>query len=83
MNYWAILRSFLDRFNVRTKMVALAVVAFVIGTFFGGHGSESSNGRYVPWGSNGSAMLDTRTGQLWAIDPEQHHFQRQASLPYF
>ena len=83
MNYWAILKGFLDRFSVRTKMIALAVLAFVIGTFFGGHGSESSNGRYVPWGNGGTAMLDTRTGQLWTLDPDSHRFQRMASLPYF
>ncbi len=83
MNYWAILKGFLDRFSVRTKMIALAVLAFVIGTFFGGHGSESSNGRYVPWGNGGSAMLDTRTGQLWSVDPDAHSFHKMASLPYF
>ena len=83
MNYWAILKSFLDRLSVRTKMIALAVIAFVIGTFFGGHGTENGNGRYVPWGQAGTALLDTRTGQLWTLDPESHRFQRFASLPYF
>ena len=68
MNYWAILKGFLDRLSVRTKMIGLAIIAFVIGTFFGGHGSESNNGRYVPWGNSGTAMLDTRTGQLWTLD---------------
>ena len=83
MNYWAILKGFLDRFSVRTKMIALAVVAFVIGTFFGGHGGDTGNGRYVPWGNSGTAMLDTKTGQLWALDAESHRFQRLAALPYF
>ena len=83
MNYWAIIKGFLDRLSVRTKMIVLAVIAFVIGTFFGGHGAESSNGRYVPWGSNGTAMLDTRSGQLWVLDSDSHKFQRMASLPYF
>ena len=83
MNYWAILKGFLDRLSVRTKMIGLAVIAFVIGTFFGGHGAESSNGRYVPWGNSGTAMLDTRTGQLWTLNGDANGFKKQASLPYF
>ena len=83
MNYWAILKNFLDRLSVRTKMIGLAVIAFFIGTFWGGHGSENSNGRYVPWGNSGTAMMDTRTGKLYLLDSDSHSFRQAAALPFF
>ena len=81
MNF-GILKAFLDRLSVRTKLIGVAVIAFLIGTFFGGHGSGESNGRYVPWGTGGS-LLDTRTGKTYMLDPDTHTFRHGPSLPYF
>ena len=46
----SILKAFFDRLSVRTKLIGMAVIAFLIGTFFGGRGTSEVNGRYVPWG---------------------------------
>ena len=78
----SILRAFFDRLSVRTKLIGMAVIAFLIGTFFGGHGTSESNGRYVPWGSGGS-LLDTRTGKTYMFDPDKQSFRSGPSLPYW
>jgi hypothetical protein len=71
----------LGKISQRTKLIGVAIIAFLLGLMFAGRGGDSANGRYVPWGSEG--LLDTRTGQIWVVDPESHHFKRWASLPYF
>lgn len=78
----SILKAFVDRLSVRTKLIGVAIVAFLIGTFFGGHGSGESNGRYVPWGTNGS-LLDTRTGKTYMLDADAQTFKHGPALPYF
>jgi hypothetical protein len=76
-----VVQQLLGRISGRTKLIIVGVVAFILGLMFPGHGGDTANGRYVPWGGDG--LLDTRTGQLWVVDPETHHFKRLASLPYF
>ena len=78
----SILKAFLDRLSVRTKLIAVAIIAFLIGTYFGGRGTSESNGRYVPWGSGGS-LLDTRTGKTYVLDNDTHAFKHGPSLPYW
>ena len=78
----SILKAFFDRLSVRTKLIGMAVIAFLIGTFFGGHGSTESNGRYVPW-STGGSLLDTRTGKTYVLDPDTQRFKSGPSLPYW
>ena len=72
------------RLGERTKLIAVAVVAFIIGTFFGGRGTTATaNGRYVPWnsGSGEPALLDTQTGQIWRVNESSHRFEKWAALP--
>ena len=76
-----VVQQLLGRISQRTKLIAVGVIAFLLGLMFAGHGGDNGNGRYVPWGGDG--LLDTRTGQIWQIDPESHRFRRWASLPYF
>lgn len=80
MNY-GMLTQMLGRLSERTKLIAVGVIAFLLGTLLTGHSSETSNGRYVPWSASG--LLDTRTGQLWALNPSTKRFERVASIPYF
>jgi len=75
-----VVRQLLGRVSERTKLIVVGVIAFLLGLMLSGHGGDSANGRYVPWGSSG--LLDTRTGQIWMEDGNQH-FKRWASLPYF
>jgi hypothetical protein len=72
------------RLGERTKLIVVGVVAFIVGTFFGGHGTTASpNGRYVPWGNVAGepALLDTQTGQIWVVDDGSHKFRKWAALP--
>jgi hypothetical protein len=71
----------LGRISQRTRLIGVGVIAFLLGLMLAGRSGDSANGRYVPWGSEG--LLDTRTGQIWVVDPESHRFKRWASLPYF
>ncbi len=73
------------RLGERTRLIVVAVVAVVAGTFFGGHGAAATaNGRYVPWGnvSGEPALLDTQTGQIWVVNESTHKFTKWASLPW-
>ncbi len=70
----------LGRISNRTKLIAVGIVAFLLGLMLAGRGAESVNGRYVPWGEN--YLLDTRSGDVWVIDAN-HRFKKYASLPYF
>ncbi len=78
----SILKAFLDRLSVRTKLIGTAVIAFLIGTYFGGRGTSEVNGRYVPWGTGGS-LLDTRSGKTYVLDNDTHSFKHGPSLPYW
>lgn len=75
------LQQMLGRVSERTKLIVVAVIAFLLGTLLTGHSNESANGRYVPW--NEAGLLDTRTGQLWKLNPGAQRFERVASIPYF
>ena len=81
----ATLTQMLGRLSTRTKLIAVAVMAFLVGTFFSGHSSESGNGRYLPWspGAGQVGLLDTRTGQVWVMNSGARRFERYASIPYF
>ncbi len=73
------------RLGERTRLIIVAVVAFIIGTFFGGRSATpSANGRYVTWGNVAGepALLDTQTGQIWVVDEGSHKFRKWASLPW-
>lgn len=78
----SLLKAFLDRLSVRTKLIGTAVIAFLIGTYFGGRGTSEVNGRYLPWGSSGS-LLDTRSGKTYVLDNDTHTFKHGPSLPYW
>ena len=73
-------RQFYDRIPERTRIVLIAVLAFGIGTLFGGSGG--GNGRYVPAGASGLVILDTKTGTIWAEGPGGT-YTRLASFSYF
>jgi len=66
----------------RTKTVIIAVLAFGIGTLFGGSGG--GNGRYIPVGGTGTIIMDTKTGTAWKTDSEHPGaYTRLASFSYF
>ncbi len=77
MNF-AMLKAFVDRLGVRTKLIGVAVIAFCIGMFFGGRGPGEANGRYVPWGDH---LLDTRSGQIYIYDRDSGRIKRGPALP--
>lgn len=64
MNF-GLIKAFIDRLSVRTKLIAVGLICFLFGTFWGSHGNVETNGHFVPWGEN---ILDTRTGQVWVLD---------------
>jgi len=59
-------RELLARIPERTKIVLIAVLAFCIGTLFGGSGG--GNGRYMPVGGSGNIIMDTKTGATYVVD---------------
>lgn len=80
----SLLKAFLDRLSVRTKLIGVAVIAFLIGTFFGGRGGSEGTGRYVPFGNSSTmATLDTRTGQIWIVEGDGKIYQRGPKIPYW
>lgn len=83
MNF-SLLKAFYDRLSVRTKMIGVAVIAFVLGTFFGGRGGTEGAGRYVPYSNNNTlATLDTRNGQIWIVDNDGHNYRKGPKIPYW
>ena len=75
-------RQLLAQIPVRTKMIVIAVLAFGIGSMFGGSGG--TNGRFIPVGGTGSIIMDTRTGATWTADPTHPGtYTRLASFSYF
>ncbi len=80
----SLVKGLWDRLGARTKLIGVAVVAFFLGMFWGGHRPTGGEyGRYVAIGADGHLLLDTRTGDIWVLDPDTHKFKRQASIPYF
>ena len=76
-----IFRRFFGQIPQRTRIIIIAVLAFGIGTLFAGSGG---NGRFTSLGTSGSAILDTKTGTTWRIDPEHPGtYTRMASFSYF
>jgi hypothetical protein len=78
----AIFRQFLAQIPDRTKTILIAVLAFGIGTLFGGSGG--GNGRYIPVGGSGVLIMDTKTGTMWKTDSDHPGaYTRLASFSYF
>ena len=68
------------RLGERTKLVGIGVLAFILGTFWGGrHTVANETGRYTAVGPDGRVLLDTRTGEVWMFDNEGHTFKRQGA----
>ncbi len=68
------------RVGERTKLIGVAVLAFILGTLWGGHRTVSNeNGRYVAVGTEGRVLLDTRTGEVWVFNNDDHTFKRQGA----
>ena len=68
------------RVSERTKLIGAAVLAFLLGTLWGGHRQTAGdNGRYTAVGTDGHVLLDTRTGEVWVFDGEKHAFRRQGA----
>jgi photosystem II stability/assembly factor-like uncharacterized protein len=75
-------RQFFSQIPERTKTVIIAVLAFGVGTLFGGAGG--GNGRYIPVGGSGSIIMDTKTGTTWKGDADHPGtYARLASFSYF
>jgi len=75
-------RQFLAQIPDRTKTILIAVLAFAIGTLFGGSGG--GNGRYIPVGGTGAIIMDTKTGAIWKTDSDHPGaYTRLASFSYF
>ena len=82
----SLLTAFINRLSTRTKLISVAVIAFLIGTFFGGRGGNEGTGRYVPFGNaNKLATLDTRNGQIWIVegDAENTVYRKGPKIPYW
>ena len=68
------------RLGERTKLVSVGVLAFVLGTFWGGrHTVANESGRYTAVGTDGHVLLDTRTGEVWVFNETDHTFKRQGA----
>ena len=76
----SLVKGLWGRLGERTKLIGVAVLAFVLGTFWGGHGTVSNeNGRYLAVGVDGRIVQDTRTGEVWVFDGDSHTFRRQGA----
>lgn len=83
MNF-SMIRGLVGNLSERTKLIAVAVIAFLLGIFFGGGSKITSNGRFVPLSSgqgDTTAILDTSNGQSWIIDPNDPHHYRKGAIP--
>ncbi len=80
----SMVRGILGSLSERTKLIAVAIVAFLIGMFFGGGSKVSINGRFVPLNDGHGetmAILDTSNGQSWVVDPsDPHRYRKGATL---
>jgi hypothetical protein len=76
------LRQFYAQLAPGTKTILIALLAFGLGTFFGGSGA--ANGRYLPVGGSGTMIIDTRTGTTWTTDTSRPGtYRRLNSFSYF
>jgi len=57
--------SISSRMSERTKLIAVAVVAFWLGGLLKG---GSSIGRYQPCGNSPNYVLDTAKGTVWVLE---------------
>ncbi len=65
------------RVGERTKLIGVGVLAFVLGTLWGGHRTVSNeNGRFVAIGTDGLTLLDTRTGEVWVRISDSQGYKR-------
>ena len=80
----SMIRGIIGNLSERTKLIAVALIAFFVGMFFGGGSKVTSSGRFVPLPDGHGetmAILDTSNGQSWVIDPsDPHHYRKGASL---
>ncbi len=68
------------RVGERTKLIGVGLVAFILGTLWGGrHTVSGDNGRYLAVGVEGRIVQDTRTGEVWVFDNDSHAFKRQGA----
>ena len=80
----SLLTAFINRLSTRTKLISVAIIAFLIGTYFGGRGGNDGTGRYVPFSnSNSLATLDTRSGQIWIVDNDGKEYRKGPKIPYW
>ena len=80
----SLLTAFINRLSTRTKLISVAVIAFLIGTFFGGRGGSDGTGRYVPFSnSNKLVTLDTRNGQIWIAEDDGSNYRKGPKIPYW
>ena len=83
MNF-SLLKAFYDRLSPRTKMIGAAILAFLVGTLFGGHGTSEGTGRYQAYiGGGVVATLDTHTGQLYILDGDGKTYHRGPKVSFF
>ncbi|HEX4084321.1 MAG TPA: hypothetical protein VHY22_05380 [Chthoniobacteraceae bacterium] len=73
-----ILRQILSRMSERTKIIAVALIAFAAGSLIKGSGDT---GRFIPFGASGTTILDSKTGTAWTI--ESAGYKRLASFSYW
>ena len=70
-------RGLWARLGERTKLVGVGLLAFVLGTLWGGHRTVSNeNGRFVAVGAEGRMLLDTRTGEVWLPTGDGQTYKR-------
>ena len=68
------------RTGERTKLIGIGLLAFILGTFWGGRNTVANEtGRYAAVGAGGTVLLDTRTGEVWYFDDSSHTFKRQGA----
>ena len=70
--------SMYARMNERTKLVAVAVLAFFLGGLLKGGGSNT--GRYQACGNSPTYIIDTQKGTTWEMKGSR--YQELASMPW-
>jgi hypothetical protein len=72
------LLTYLARLSLRTKIIAAAVLALLLGMMLRGGGGD--NGRYLPVGNTPEYIIDTQKGTAWRL--EDGTYRRIASMPW-
>jgi hypothetical protein len=73
-----VLLTYLSRLSLRTKIIAAAVLALLLGMMLRGGGGD--NGRFLPIGSTPEYIIDTQKGTTWRL--ENGTYRRVASMPW-